>query len=421
MTARGPNGAVTPIPLSTLKRTSGRMKTHKHKHRRADTRIIHTGSHPEIFQGAMNPPVYHASTVLFPSVAEMEAAVKRRYDDTVYYGLHGTPTSFAFEEAVADLEGGHRSVSLCSGLAAITAALFALLEQGDHLLMVDTAYGPTRSLCNNLLKKCGIETTYYDPMIGAGIAELIQPNTKVVFTESPGSLTFEVQDIPAIAKAAHAGGAKVLLDNTWSAGHFFKPFEHGVDVSIQAATKYIAGHADVMIGTITSTEELATRMKQTSVNMGYCAAPDDCYLSLRGMRTLSVRMDRHQENALALARWFKARPEVAAVLHPAFDDCPGHEIWKRDFTGASGLFGVILKPTSRDRVTAMLDNMRYFGLGFSWGGFESLMILDDPGHIRTATRWPHDGPCLRVHAGQEDVTDLIDDLDVGFARLNSGA
>ena len=388
--------------------------------RRRETRIVHVGSHPEKFRGAMNPPVYRASTVVFPTVAAMREANKHRFD-TMYYGRHGTPTSFALEEAMADLEGGYRSVSVCSGLAAITVALMSFVKAGDHVLMADTVYDPSRRVAQ-FLAGCGIETTFYDPMIGAGIDALMRPNTKVVFTESPGSLTFEVQDVPAIAKAAHARDAKVLLDNTWTAGHFFKPFEHGVDVSIQAATKYIAGHADVMIGLVTArTEDDWHAIKTQSAVMGYCAGPDECYLTLRGLKTLDVRMERHQETGLALAKWLAARPEVARVLHPAFVSCPGHDIWKRDFTGSSGLFGIVLNDVPAARVDAMLDGMEIFAMGFSWGGFESLIIPANPTSIRTAKKWQAEGPLLRLHAGQEDPDDLITDLEAGFARLNGAA
>ena len=388
--------------------------------RRRETRIVHVGSHPEKFRGVMNPPVYRASTIVFPTVAALREASKNRFD-TVYYGRHGTPTSFALEEAMADLEGGHRSVAVCSGLAAITVALMAFLKSGDHVLLADTVYDPSRRVAQ-FLDTLGIATSFYDPMIGGAIADLMRPNTKVVFAESPGSLTFEVQDIPAIAKAAHAGGAKVLLDNTWAAGHFFKPFDHGVDISIQAATKYIAGHADVMIGLVTAkTEDDWHALKTQSAVMGYCASPDDCYLTLRGLKTLDVRMERHQETGLRLANWLAKRSEVATVLHPALPSCPGHDVWKRDFTGSSGLFSIVLNEVAAARVEAMLDGMEIFAMGFSWGGFESLMIPANPTSIRTATKWQSAGPLLRLHAGQEDPEDLIADLEAGFARLGGAA
>lgn len=388
--------------------------------KKRDTRLIHAGGNPAAHKGVVNTPVYRASTVIYPTVEAMEDASKNPLDG-VFYGRYGTPTSFAFEEAVAELEGANASISVCSGQAAITAALMAFLKTGDHLLMVDTVYGPTRKLCDRVLAGLGVETTYYDPLIGAGIAELMRPETKVIFTESPGSLTFEVQDIPAIAKAAHTGDAIVILDNTWSAGLYFQPFEHGVDVSVQAATKYIGGHADAMLGMISTTEEHHKKLRVSTVGMGYCAAPDSCFLGARGLRTIKVRMERHQRNGLALAEWFKARPEVARVLHPALSDCPGHEFWKRDFTGASGLFAVILNDIAKDRVDAMLDGFEYFSMGYSWGGFESLMIPISPADQRTATNWQAPGPALRVHAGQEDITDLIDDLERGFERLGGSA
>ena len=388
--------------------------------RRRETRIVHAGSQPEKFRGAMNPPDYRASTIVFPTVEAMRDAGKNRFD-TSYYGRHGTPTSFALEEAMADLEDGYRSVAVCSGLAAITVALMAFVKSGDHVLMADTVYDPSRRVAQ-FLAGCGIETTFYDPMIGAGVEALVKPNTKVVFTESPGSLTFEVQDVPAIAKVAHAHGAKVLLDNTWAAGHFFKPFEHGVDISIQAATKYIAGHADVMIGLVTAkTEDDWRAVKTQSAIMGYCAGPDECYLTLRGLKTLDMRMERHRDTGLLLANWLSARPEVASVLHPALPSCPGHEIWKRDFTGSSGLFSIVLKDVPTARVDAMLDGMAIFAMGFSWGGFESLMIPANPTSIRTATKWRAAGPLLRLHAGQEDPDDLIADLAAGFERLGGAA
>ncbi len=389
--------------------------------KRPQTTIVHAGSHPEQHMGAMNTPVYRASTIAFPSVEAIQDGIKNKFD-SVFYGRHGTPSTFSLEEAMAAVEGGHRSVAVPSGLAAIVVSLLTYLKSGDHLLMVDSVYEPTRSFCARLESHYGIETTFYDPLIGAGIKDLIQPNTKVVFTESPGSLTFEVQDLPAISKAAHEHGVKVLLDNTWSGGHFFKPFEHGVDVSIQAATKYIVGHADVMMGLITTaSQEDWLEIKSANAAMGYSVGSDDCYLALRGLRTLDVRLQRHQETGLALANYLKDRPEVAKVLHPGLPDCPGHETWQRDFTGSSGLFGVVLNDVPQDRVVAMLNGMELFTMGFSWGGFESLMIQTTPARARTSTTWEATGPTLRLHAGQEDSDDLIADLDQGFKRLNGEA
>ncbi len=386
-----------------------------------DTRIVATGRDPRRNFGIVNPPVYHASTVLFPTVAALNEARKAPFE-TVYYGRFGTPTTFALEEAIAELEGGHRAVAVSSGLAAVGIALMASLKAGDHLLMVDTCYQPTRKLCENVLTRFGVETTYYDPLIGVAIAELIRPETKVVYMESPGSLTFEVQDVPAIAAAAHDRGATAILDNTWATPLFFKPFDHGIDVSVHAATKYIAGHADAMLGLIVACDETTFRaVKWCAVGLGNCPGPDDCYLGLRGLRTLSIRLERHQETGLKLARWLKTRPEVARVLHPALPDDPGHELWKRDFAGANGLFAVVLTPCAQQALAAMLDGLELFGMGFSWGGFESLILPVAPETTRTATTWQAAGPLLRIHAGLEDPDDLIADLERGLERLNAAS
>jgi cystathionine beta-lyase len=379
--------------------------------------LVHAGRHPEQQFGAVNPPVYHASTILHPSVAAMEKSGKNPFEG-VRYGRFGTPTTFAFEEAMAAVEGGHRSVATSSGLAAITGALLAYLKAGDHLLMVDSAYFPTRKFCDQVLAGLGIETTYYDPLIGAGIALLMRANTRVVFTESPGSLTFEVQDVPAIAAIAHAAGAMVMMDNTWGI-LTFQPFAHGVDVSIQACTKYVVGHADAMLGAITLADEANwLRVKSSVAAFGHSPGADELFLGLRGLRTLSTRLARQGETALALCRWLEGRPEVARVLYPALPSDPGHALWKRDFTGACGLFGVILKPAAKPALDAMLDGYRHFGLGFSWGGYESL-VIPTTGHsiVRTASTWDPPGPSLRYHAGLEDAGDLQADLEEGFQRL----
>lgn len=383
-----------------------------------ETRLVHDGRHPEQQFGAVNPPVYHVSTVTFPTVAALEQATRNRLENRLYYGRYGTPTSFALEEAVAGLEGGAKCVATSSGLAAICATLCAFLKSGDHLLMVDSVYAPTRKFCDGVLANFGVETTYYDPLIGSGIAGLIRPNTRVVFVESPGSLTFEVQDIPAIAAAAHAKGAVVVMDNTWGTPLFFKPFAHGVDVSVQAATKYIVGHADAMLGTVTAaSDELWTAVKNTVLAFGYSAGSQECYLGLRGLRTLSVRLERHQRNALELAQWLAAHPEVTRVLHPALPSDPGHALWRRDFLGACGLFGVELRPAGKPAVAAMLDGLKLFGMGYSWGGYESLILPTDDGIHRTATRWQASGPMLRLHVGLEAVEDLKADLAAGLERL----
>ncbi len=380
-----------------------------------DTKIVARGRDPEANFGIVNPPVYHASTIIFPDLATFE----RRGELRVRYGRVGTPTTFALEEAVADLEGGANAVVTSSGLAAISIALTAFLATGDHLLMVDTVYGPGRKFCDEVLSRYGIEVTYYDPLVGAGVADLIRPNTRVVYTESPGSQTFEVQDIPAIAGAAHAAGAVVVIDNTWGTPLHFKSFAHGADVSVHAATKYIAGHSDVMLGLVVGTDATYPALKQACVLWGQTAGPDDVYLSLRGLRSMSARLKQHAESGLAVARWLGERPEVARVIHPALPDDRGHALWSRDFTGACGLLGCVLaKPYKKPALAAMLDNMRLFALGFSWGGFESLIVPVDP--VRTATRWQAPGPLLRLHVGLEDPEDLITDLADGLARLATG-
>ena len=381
------------------------------------TTIVTAGRDPRANHGVVNPPVYHASTILFPTLETWRESRSLDYEGT-RYGRTGTPTTFALEEAVAAAEGGDRGIAVGSGLAAVTTVLLALLEAGDHLLMVDTAYGPTRRVCERLLAKFAVEVTFYDPAIGAGIAGLMRPNTRVVYLESPGSLTFEVQDVPAIAAAAHRGGAAVVADNTWASPLYFKPFAHGVDVSIQAATKYVSGHSDVMLGVITTTEAAYPSIRPVSVMHGGCAGPDDCYLALRGLRTLGVRLARHQETALALANWLRGRPEVARIMHPALPGHPGHDLWKRDYLGSTGLFGAVLRPAPDAALAAMLDGMELFGMGASWGGYESLMIPVTPEHMRTATVWDTPGQVLRIHAGLEDAGDLIADLESGFERLN---
>jgi len=386
-----------------------------------DTRIVHAGSHPDKQFGAVNPPVYHVSTVTYPSVAALREAGKTPFDG-MRYGRFGTPTSFALEEAVCTLEGGYRSISTASGLAAITGTLAALLKSGDHALMVDSCYHPTRRFCDELLKRYGIETTFYDPLIGSGIAALIRPETRLVFVESPGSLTFEVQDIPAIAQAAHARGALVAMDNTWATPLFFRPFDKGVDVSIQAATKFIVGHSDAMLGVITcATEEIWHAIKSSVALSGVCAGSEEAYLGLRGLRTLGARLKQHQESGLKLARWLRAHPKVARVLHPALPEDPGYALWKRDFSGACGLFGFELGPCPAEQVDAFLDALEHFSLGYSWGGFESLIIPTSTGIVRTATEWHTAGPMLRIHTGLEDPDDLIADLQCALDSLEVAA
>ena len=379
---------------------------------KAETRLAHAGREPSRFHGFVNTPIYRGSTVLFPTLASLELNAQ---DFT--YGRLGTPTVKALEEAIAELEGGARTLLAPSGLSAIATALLAFVVAGDEVLVSDSVYRPTRRFCDHVLKRLGVKTTFYDPLIGAGIKKLLGDKTKVVFAESPGSQTFEVQDIPAIAKAAHEAGAVLIMDNTWATPLYFAPFRHGVDVSIQAATKYIVGHADAMLGAITASEKTARAVEKTYEDLGLCPGPEDAYLGLRGLRTLGVRLARHQQSALELARWLKARPEVDRVLHPGLPSDPGHALWARDFTGASGLFAFILKPTSHAALAAMLDGLSLFGMGYSWGGFESLILPFDPRDYRTATTWAAAGPAIRLHVGLEDVEDLKADLEAGFARL----
>jgi cystathionine beta-lyase len=387
-----------------------------------DTVIGHAGNHPERNFGVVNPPVYHASTIVFPTL-EVLKETRRDRDSGAYegitYGREGTPTTRAFEEAITALEGGYRAVTLPCGLAAIAATLFSFLEAGDHLLMPDQLYGPARSFCETVLKKFGVEVTYYDGRIGSGITALLKPNTRVVYLESPGSLTFEMQDVPAIAKAAKAHGAVVVMDNTWASPYFFNPIAHGVDVTVHAATKYISGHSDLMLGVAVCTEEVFVRLKATASISGYCGGPDDVYMALRGLRTLAVRMRRHNEAALEVARWLQTRPEVQRVMYPALPDDPGHAIWKRDFRGASGLFGFTLGKFSEAAFAAFLDHTEIFKLGYSWGGFESLLVPTYPSTLRSSTAWTADGPSVRIHVGLEDVGDLIGDLEAGLKRLAS--
>lgn len=386
-----------------------------------ETVLVTAGRDPQANFGIVNPPVYHASTILFPTVEALNASQKKRDVTRSRYGRYGTPTTFALEEAVNALDGGHHSIVTGSGVSAITVALMAYVKAGDHVLMVDTVYGPTRRFCDTVLARFGVTTTYYDPLIGGGIARLIQPNTRVVFLESPGSLTFEMQDVPAIAAAARKAGVTTIMDNTWATPLLFRPLAHGVDVALLSATKYIGGHSDLMMGILTANETAFPALRRSADDLGTCAGPDDCYLALRGLRTLSVRLQRHQENGLALATWLQQRPEVARVLHPGLPGDPGHELWKRDFRGASGLFSIELKPVSDAAVAAMLDGLELFGMGYSWGGFESLALPSDPRPIRTAVPWTAPGPVIRFHAGLENVADLIADLEASFTRLNAAA
>lgn len=383
------------------------------------TRLSHLGRAGTKVHGFVNPPVARGSTVLYRSCADRAAMGARRYDQALVYGVLGGPNHHALEDVIADIEGGTRCQIVCSGLAAVTTPLLAFLKAGDHLLLPDSVYGPTRAFADGMLARLGIETTYYDPCIGEdGMAALIRDNTRVVYTESPGSHTFEVQDVPAIARAAHARGAKVLMDNTWGI-HHFQPFRHGVDVSIQALTKYVVGHSDVLLGSITvATEEDWRAVRSAALQLGQYASPDDCWLALRGVRTMAVRLKEQEASGLAVARWLSQRPEVLRVLHPALPGAPGHEIWKRDFTGACSLFGVVFRPDYSVAAShAFVDALQLFGIGASWGGYESLALPTTGFITRTATSADLGGPAVRLHIGLEDVGDLIADLERGLAAL----
>jgi cystathionine beta-lyase len=389
---------------------------------REETQVVHSGLHPDRHLGAVNPPVFHASTILSESVEEHRRKRGELLGDLpgTYYGRFGTPTLEALQEAIAALEGGHRCVLYPSGLAACAGALLAFLASGDHLLISDSVYGPTRSLTKGVLKRFGVTAEFFDPLAGRGIESLIRPETRVIYLESPGSLTFEIQDVPAIVEVARRRGITVIIDNTWATPLYFKPFAHGVDVSVQSATKYIVGHSDAMLGAITCTKEAWPKLRSSTYELGQTAGPDDVYLGQRGLRTLAVRLKQHWLAGVALAEWIAGQPEVERVLHPALPGDPGHAVWKRDFAGASGLFGVVLKAGVTDRaLCAMIDGLQLYGIGSSWGGFESLIVPFDPRELRSATRWPHQGPCFRIHAGLENVEDLIADLALGFERLRA--
>jgi cystathionine beta-lyase len=386
------------------------------KPQKPETTLVTAGRDTKAQKGFVNPPVVHGSTVLYPTADDLHA-----HRGEFQYGRRGTPTTKALQEALMALEGPQcTGVGIApSGLAAITTTLLAVLKSGDHLLVCDNAYRPTRNFCNGMLARYGVETTYFDPLIGAGIAELFKPNTRAVLAEAPGSQTFEMPDIPAIASVAHAHGALVIDDNTWATPLYHRSLEQDVDISIQAATKYIGGHSDIMFGTISANAKAWPLIAEAIQLLGVCAGPDDVFLALRGLRTLAVRLAQHHRSGLEMARWLATRPEVIRVLHPALENDPGHAIWKRDFSGASGLFSVVLKPAPQKAVDALLDTVKLFGMGYSWGGFESLVIPFDCQGYRTATKWAPGGPTLRLHIGLEDVGDLKTDLERGFAAFNA--
>jgi cystathionine beta-lyase len=380
------------------------------------TTVVNAGRTPFEFEGFVNTPIFRGSTVLSPTVEQFLGHTGR-----YVYGRRGTPTTDALAEALQELEGGAGVVLTPSGLSAITTAILSVVKAGDNLLVTDSAYAPTRKFCNDILAPLGVETTYYDPTAGSAIEKLLKPNTRAIFLEAPGSLSFEMQDVPAITGIARKHGAVTIMDNTWATPLYFKPHDFGIDLSLAAGTKYLVGHADANIGWISATEKFWPRLKDTHGSLGMCPGPEDVFLSLRGLRTLAIRLARHMESGLKVARWLQGLPEVARMLHPALESDPGHAIWKRDFKGACGLFGVVLKPCSSQAVTAFIEGLELFGIGASWGGFESLAIPFDVTKIRTATKWSPGGPTVRLHIGLEDTGDLIADLERGFTALKAAS
>ncbi len=384
-----------------------------------ETTLVTAGRKKEWTHGIVNPPIYRASTCLFDTYAELRERIADPAGGKLFYGRKGTPTHWALADAMTELEGGTGTMLYPSGIAAVTSAILSLVKAGDHILITDSAYEPTRSFANGLLKQMGISTSYYDPEIGTNIADLFENNTTVVVTETPGSLTFEVQDLPAICEAAKKHGAYVITDNTWATPLLLNPLEMGADISVHACTKYVGGHSDIMLGTATANERTFKKLQRTAFQLGHTVSPDDASLALRGLRTLGVRLKQHEENALKIAAWLQNHPAVDTILHPAFESCPGHELWARDFAGSSGLFSFTLKSGDYADTAALVDDMKLFKMGFSWGGFESLILPSDPTSNRTAVKWKSNGPLIRLHIGLEDTDDLISDLDAGFARYTA--
>ncbi|WP_417450290.1 cystathionine beta-lyase [Kordiimonas sp.] len=384
--------------------------------KKTETQLITAGRRKEWSHGIVNPPVYRASTCLFESYAELRERCADPSAKQLFYGRKGTPTQWALEEAITALEGGEGTMLYPSGVAAITGAIMALVRTGDHILITDSAYEPTRTFAEGLLRQMGVETEYYDPIIGADIKSLFRDNTRLVMVETPGSLTFEVQDLPAIVATASARDIYVVVDNTWATPLLLKPLDLGADISIHAVTKYIGGHSDIMLGSATANKRTFKALQRTAYQLGQTCSPDDAFLASRGIRTLAVRLKTHEENALKVAAWLKDRPEVAKVLHPAFEDCPGHDIWERDFAGSCGLFSIVLKGGDYPDTAALVDDMKLFKMGFSWGGYESLILPSDPRGSRSVTTWKAEGPVVRIHIGLEDTEDLIAELEAGLRR-----
>ena len=383
-----------------------------------ETLLATLGSSPDDHHGVVNLPTYRASTILFPSYDAFIAADSGNWP-TPIYGRYGTPSTMALEEALAQVDDADNAIVTSSGLAAIVVALLAFLRAGDHVLMVDSVYGSTRRFCEMELKRLGVEVEYYDPLLGAKVEGLFKANTKMIFVESPGSLTFEMQDIPAIAKVAHPKNIVVVADSTWGTSLYFKAFQKGVDINIQSATKYISGHSDLVMGVLTCKAEHYKRLHQTYKNLGMTPSGDNCFLALRGLRSMAVRLARHYENAMKVAAFLQTRPEIEQIFYPALPGAPGHDLWKRDFTGACSLFAIALKPVPEKAVAAMFDGMELFGMGYSWGGYESLMVPVQLDKQRTATEWTHKGPLIRLHIGLEHVDDIIADLEAGLDRLHA--
>lgn len=386
--------------------------------KKTDTQLVHGGRRDEWSHGIVNPPVYRASTCLFDSYAELRERCADPSAKKLFYGRKGTPTQWALEEAITELEGGEGTMLYPSGVAAITGAILSLARAGDHILITDSAYEPTRTFSSGLLSQMGVEAEYYDPLIGGDIEKLFRDNTRLVMTESPGSLTFEVQDLPAIIAAAKKRDIYVVVDNTWATPLYLKPLEMGADISIHAVTKYIGGHSDIMLGSATANKRTFKALQRTAYQLGQTCSPDDAFLASRGIRTLAVRLKVHEENALKVAAWLKDQPEVARVLHPAFEDCPGHDIWAHDFAGSTGLFSIVLKGGDYPDTAALVDDLALFKMGFSWGGYESLILPSDPRGCRSVTEWKGEGPVVRIHIGLEDTDDLIEDLAAGLKRYS---
>ena len=390
------------------------MNNKKYKN---DTKIILAGKDRNNKTAFVNSPIYKGSTVLFKDVEEMKKSIKNKNSQILSYGRFGSPTTFEFERAIAKIDEGYSAVATSSGTAAIVASLLAVLKTGDHILMTDSAYGVSRNLAKGLLNNMGITTTFYKPNIGKEITNLIQKNTKVLFMESPGSLTFEIQDIPMLVELAKKNKLITVLDNTWATSLFFKPFYNGIDISIQSATKYIVGHSDAMLGIISTNKKYTKCVRESAHNMGSCPGPEDVYLGIRGLKTLSIRLQKHQENAFKVIEWLRVQQEVDKILYPALPDNFGHKIWKRDFLGASGLFGITLKNTKKSLVNKMLNNLKLFNMGYSWGGYESLILPIEPEKLRDTYKWKNDCGTLRIHVGLEDPADLINDLKDNFKIL----